>query len=129
MPCAGHGGSKGLGGMNFARGSFRLLVVAFLAWTVFVCVDTAAREIARVDQAIAADCQIRKQTIAQFDMQKCVDDPANSERKRGQVIEGARNWFLNGGYVFWLIPPFLFTAIAVILIAAGTFIYRGFAPD
>ena len=115
--------------MNFARGTFRLLVVAFLAWTVFVCVDTAAREIAKADQAIAADCQIRKQTVAQFDMPKCLEDPANFQRKRDQVIEGSRTWFLNGGYLFWLVPPFLFTAIAVILIAAGAFIYRGFAAD
>jgi hypothetical protein len=115
--------------MNYARGTFRLLVVAILAWTVFTCVDEAAREIARSDQAIAAECQIRKQTIAQFDMTKCLEDPANFERKREQVIEGAKNWFLGGGYVFWLVPPFLFTAVAVILIAAGTFVYRGFASD
>jgi hypothetical protein len=115
--------------MNFARGSFRLLIVVFLAWTVFVCVDVAAREINRADQAIAADCQIRKQTVAQFDLQKCLDDPANFQRKREQSLDGAKAWFLNGGYVFWLIPPFLFTAIAVILIAAGAFVYRGFAEE
>ncbi len=115
--------------MNFARGSFRLLIAAFLAWTVFVCVDVAAREIRRVDKAIVADCQIRKQTIAQFDMQKCLDEPGNFQRERDQAIDGVKTWFLNGGYVFWLIPPFLFTAVAVILIAAGAFIYRGFTAD
>jgi Flp pilus assembly protein TadB len=113
--------------MNFARGSVRLLLVAFIAWTVFVCVDVAARELQRANQAVAADCQIRKQTVADFNLQKCLDDPSASDRKRQQVIEGAKAWFLNGGYVFWLVPPFLFTAVAVILIAAGAFVYRGFA--
>jgi hypothetical protein len=115
--------------MNFARGSFRLLLVVFLAWTVYAAVDTLAREIARADRAIAADCQIRKQTVAEFDLRKCIEDPAAAQRKRDEVVTGAKAWFLGGGYIFWLVPPFLFTALAVILIAAGAFIYRGFAAD
>jgi hypothetical protein len=115
--------------MNLARGSFRLLVVIFIAWTIFCGIDIAVREIRRVDEAVAAECQIQKQTVAQFDLKKCLDDPSHLERKRDQVIGGGKNWFLNGGYVLWLIPPFLFTAVAVILIAAGAFVYRGFASD
>jgi len=115
--------------MNFGQGSLRLLLVVFLAWTVFCCVNVASREIARADQAYAADCQIRKQTVAQFDLQKCLDDPGAAARKREQVIENARSWFLDGGYLFWLIPPFLITAVAVILIAAGAFVFRGFTAD
>jgi len=115
--------------MNFARGSFRLLLVVFLAWTVFVCVDIASREISRADQALMADCQIRKQTVAGFDLEKCLGDPAAAARKRLGVVDGAKTWFLGGGYVFWLVPPFLITALAVILIALGAFVYRGFAAD
>jgi hypothetical protein len=115
--------------MNFARGSFRLLIVVFIAWTAYAAVDTVAREVARADRAIAADCQIRKQTVAEFDLRKCLEDPAASQRKRDEVLVGAKTWFLGGGYIFWLVPPFLFTAIAVILIAAGAFVFRGFATD
>jgi hypothetical protein len=115
--------------MNLARGSFRLLVVIFVGWTLFCAIDIAVREIRRVDEAVAAECQIQKQTVAQFDLKKCLDDPSHIGRKRDQVVEGARTWFLGGGYVLWLIPPFLFTAVAVILIAAGAFVYRGFASD
>jgi hypothetical protein len=115
--------------MNLGQGSFRLLLVVFVAWSVFCGVNVALREIARADQSYAADCQIRKQTIAQFDLQKCLDDPAAAVRKREQVVEGAKSWFLDGGYLFWLLPPFLITAVAVILIAAGAFVYRGFAAD
>jgi hypothetical protein len=115
--------------MNLARGTFRLLLVVFIAWSVFAAVNVASREISRAEQAQIADCQIRKQTVAQFDLQKCLDDPAASIRKREQVLEGAKAWFLDGGYVFWLIPPLLITALAVILIAALAFVYRGFAVD
>ena len=38
-------------------------------------------------------------------------------------------WFVDGGYLFWLIPPFLITAVSVILIAAGGFVYRGFIAE
>jgi hypothetical protein len=115
--------------MNFAQGSLRLLLVIFLAWTVYVAVDTVAREIASADSRIAADCQISKDVVAGFDLRKCIEDPASSERKRGEVIAGAKNWFLKTGYIFWLVPPFLFTTLAIILIAAGAFVYRGFASD
>ncbi|MFI5014619.1 MAG: hypothetical protein ACHQAY_19975 [Hyphomicrobiales bacterium] len=115
--------------MNLGKGSFRLLLVVFVAWSVFCGLNVIAREVARSDQAYAADCQIRKQTIAQFDLQKCLDDPEAAIRKREQVLEGAKAWFVDGGYVFWLIPPFLITALAVILIAAGAFVYRGFASE
>jgi hypothetical protein len=96
---------------------------------VLCCVYIASREVARTERAYAADCQIRKQTIAQFDLQKCLDDPAAVARKRGEVIEAVKSWFLERGYLFWLVPPFLITAVAVILIAAAAFVYRGFAAD
>jgi hypothetical protein len=115
--------------MNLAQGSLRLLLVVFIAWSVFCVVHIASREVARADQAYAADCQIRKQTVAQFDLQKCLDDPVAAIRKREQVIEGAKASFLDGGYLFWLIPPFLITAVAVILIAVSAFVYRGFVAD
>ena len=38
-------------------------------------------------------------------------------------------WFLEGGYLLWLIAPFVITAVAVILISAGAFVYRGFARN
>ena len=115
--------------MNFAQGSLRLLLVVFLAWTVYVAVDTAARQIAHADRTIAADCQINKDIGTELDLRKCIEDPASSQRKRDEVFAGAKNWFLKTGYIFWLVPPFLFTALAIILIAAGAFVYRGFASD
>jgi hypothetical protein len=115
--------------MNLGQGSLRLFLVVFLAWSVFCGVDIAAREIGRADQAYAADCQIRKQTIAQFDLQKCLDDPAAAAHKREQAMASIQSWFADGGYLFWLIPPFLITAVSVILIAAGGFVYRGFTAE
>jgi hypothetical protein len=103
--------------------------VVFVAWSVLCCVYVASREIAHTERAYAADCQIRKQTVAQFDLQKCLDDPAAAARKRAEVLERAKNWFLGGGYLLWLVAPFAITAVAVILIAAGAFVYRGFAAD
>jgi hypothetical protein len=115
--------------MNLGQGSFRLFIVVFLGWTVFCGLNVAYREYARTDRDYAATCQIRKQTVAQFDLQKCLDDPAAASLKRDQTIEAASNWFVNGGYLFWLLPPFLITALAVIAIAAGAFVYRGFVAD
>ncbi|SDR61399.1 hypothetical protein SAMN05519103_07439 [Rhizobiales bacterium GAS113] len=115
--------------MNLGQGSLRLFLVVFVAWSVFCGVNIAAREIGRADQAYAADCQIRKQTIAQFDLQKCLDDPGAAIRKRDQALANVQLWFLDGGYLFWLIPPFLITAVSVILIAAGGFVYRGFTAE
>ena len=112
--------------MNLGQGSFRLLIVAFAAWSLFCCAYVAATQMSRTSQAVAADCQIRKQTVAQFDLQKCLDDPEASARRRGDMLAGAQAWFADGGYLFWLVPPFLITAVAVILIAAGAFVYRGF---
>jgi hypothetical protein len=115
--------------MNLAQGSVRLLLVVFVTWSVLCCVYVVSREVAHSEQAHAADCQIRKETIAQFDLQKCLDDPAAAVRKRGAVLAGVKAWFLEGGYLFWLVAPFLITAVSVILIAAGAFVYRGFAGD
>jgi hypothetical protein len=50
-------------------------------------------------------------------------------RKRGEVLDAVKSWFIEGGYLLWLIAPFVITAIAVILIAAGAFVYRGFARN
>ena len=88
-----------------------------------------ARQTAHVEQGFVADCQIRKETIAQFDVQKCLDDPEAAARKRTAVLEAVKSWFLKGGYLLWLITPVVITAAGVILIAAGTFVYRGFARD
>jgi hypothetical protein len=115
--------------MNLARGSTRLLIVVFITWSVLCGAYVVGRQVAHVEQGYAADCQIRKETTAQFDLQKCLDDPAAVARKRDQVFEGAKSWFVQGGFLLWLIAPFLITAVAVILIAAGAFVYRGFAHD
>ncbi|HEV3245682.1 MAG TPA: hypothetical protein VG124_00655 [Beijerinckiaceae bacterium] len=115
--------------MNLAQGSIRLLLVVFVTWSVLCFVFVFARQAAHVEQGFVADCQIRKETIAQFDLQKCLDDPAVAGRKRGEVLEAVKSWFVEGGYLLWLIAPFVITAVAVILIAAGAFVYRGFARD
>ncbi|MBV8769019.1 MAG: hypothetical protein JO094_09020, partial [Hyphomicrobiales bacterium] len=52
-----------------------------------------------------------------------------SARKRNAVLEGAKAWFFNGGYLLWIIAPFVITAFGVICIAAGAFVYRGFARN
>ncbi|MBV8765997.1 MAG: hypothetical protein JOZ66_13880 [Hyphomicrobiales bacterium] len=113
--------------MNLAQGSIRLLLVVFITWTVLCFVVVFARQAAHVEQGFLADCQIRKETIAQFDVKKCLDDPAMTGRKRDEVLEAVKTWFIEGGYLLWLIAPLLITAIGVILIAAGAFVYRGFA--
>ena len=115
--------------MNLGQGSLRLFLVVFIAWSLFCGVNVAWREWAKADADYVADCRIRQQTIAQFDVQKCLDTPAASMRKRQQTIQGARSWFIGGGYLFWLLPPVLITALAVILIAAGAFVYRGFTAE
>ena len=115
--------------MNLGQGSFRLFVVVFLAWTLFCGVKVAWSEYNRTDRNYAATCQIRQQAVAQFDLEKCLNDPAAAVLKRDQAIEGATNWFMNGGYLYWLLPPFLITGLAVIAIAAGAFVYRGFIAD
>jgi hypothetical protein len=115
--------------MNLAQGSIRLLLVVFVTWSVLCFVFVFARQAAHVEQGFVADCQIRKETIAQFDVKKCLDDPAATARKRDEVFESVKSWFLEGGYLLWLIAPFVITAVAVILIAAGAFVYRGFARN
>jgi hypothetical protein len=115
--------------MNLAQGSIRLLLVVFVTWSVLCFVFVFARQAAHVEQGLLADCQIRKETIAQFDVKKCLDDPAMAERKRGEVLEAVKSWFLEGGYLLWLIAPFVITAVGVILISAGAFVYRGFARN
>ena len=115
--------------MNLAQGSIRLLLVVFITWSVLCFVFVFARQAAHVEQSFVADCQIRKETIAQFDLKKCLDDPAMTARKRGEVLDAVKSWFIEGGYLLWLIAPFVITAIAVILIAAGAFVYRGFARN
>lgn len=115
--------------MNLAQGSVRLLLVVFVAWTLLCGVFVLARQAAHVEQGQAADCQIQRETTAQFDLQKCLDDPVASARKRNAVLEGAKAWFFNGGYLLWIIAPFVITAFGVICIAAGAFVYRGFARN
>jgi hypothetical protein len=113
--------------MNLAQGSIRLLLVVFVTWSVLCFVFVFARQAAHVEQGFVADCQIRKETIAQFDLRKCLDDPQAAARKRSEVLEAVKAWFLQGGYLLWLVAPFVITALGVILIAAGAFVYRGFA--
>ncbi len=115
--------------MNLAQGSVRLLLVVFVTWSVLCFVFVFARQAAHVEQGFVADCQIRKETIAQFDVKKCLDDPEAAARKRGEVLEAVKSWFVEGGYLLWLIAPFVITAVGVIFIAAATFVYRGFARD
>jgi hypothetical protein len=115
--------------MNLAQGSIRLLLVVFVAWSVLGFVFVFARQATHVEQGYVADCQIRKETIAQFDMKKCLEDPTAAARKRGEVLEAVKTWFFEGGYLVWFIAPFVITAICVLLIAAGAFVYRGFARN
>ncbi|MBV9112104.1 MAG: hypothetical protein JOY67_04700 [Hyphomicrobiales bacterium] len=115
--------------MNLAQGSARLLLVVFVTWSVLCCVFVLARQATHVEQGHAIDCQIQKETTAQFDLKKCLDDPAAAARKRSAVLEGAKAWFLDGGYLLWLIAPFVITAVGVIFITAGAFVYRGFARN
>ena len=115
--------------IGLSRDEQRLLMAGGTAWTLFCGVKVAWSEYNRTDRNYAASCQIRQQAVAQFDLEKCLNDPAAAVQKRDQAIEGATNWFMNGGYLKWLLPPFLITGLAVIAIAAGAFVYRGFIAD
>jgi hypothetical protein len=115
--------------MNLGRGSIRLLLVAFIGWSFACAITVASREMARADRNHAAECQIRKQTIAQFDLQACLADPVAATRRRDETLANVGSWFMQGGYLVWLVPPFLITALGVILIAACAFVYRGFVAD
>ena len=115
--------------MNLGGGSMRLLLVVFVAWTLLCAGAVAWRGWDKADADLVAACRIQQQAVAQFDVVKCLNDPAALARKRRQAIAQARGWFIGGGYLVWLVPPFLITALAVILIAAGAFVYRGFAGE
>jgi hypothetical protein len=115
--------------MNLGRGSARLFLVVFIAWTLSCAAGVAWREWSKADADLVAACRIQQQAVAQFDIGKCLQDPAALARKHRQAVAHAEAWFLEGGYLAWLVPPILVTALAVILIACGAFVYRGFRAE
>jgi hypothetical protein len=110
--------------MNWVRGSFRLFLVVFSAWTLVTFAYVPYRQLTDAQAGATAMCEVRSLRLQLQPWSECVTE-------RTQLLAGPDafwNWFKFGGLLFWLAPPPAITAAAVALLALVSFVWKGFRP-
>jgi hypothetical protein len=108
--------------MNWFNGTARLLAVAYVLWSATFIPYSLVRLADDTAQAAQAVCTYRRSasSMTADDWLACLG------AMQHRFTVAYPDWWRDGGYLLWLIPPLLATVVFSIVLAAARFVWRGY---